>query len=167
MRRTPGSSLPAGRPAHPLAEQPPGGYIEQLRSFANAQSAAAADAKAALDTARATCLQAANTLAARTTTVQDSEQAALEAARAADSFQLLAREAGDADKNRAEIPTLQTEAEEHRTAAQELREAADRLRDQATEYAVQAESLRRDAAAYAARLDKVVYGDQPPHPRPR
>ncbi|MEU2388945.1 hypothetical protein ABZ606_30515 [Streptomyces sp. NPDC012461] len=139
----------------------PAGHIEQLRSFANTQSAAATDAKAALDSARDACLQAANILAAHTTTVQDAEQAALETARTADSFQLLAQEAADADTNRAEIETLQTEAAAHHTAAQELSEAADRLRDQATEYAVQAESLRRDAAAYAARLDKVVYGDQP------
>ncbi|WP_187285894.1 coiled-coil domain-containing protein [Streptomyces sp. ME109] len=138
----------------------PAGDIEQLRSVAHARTAAAADAESALDTARATYLQAADTLAVLAPTVTDAEQAALDAARDADSFHLLAREAAEADKSRVEIGTLHAEAEEHRTAAQELREAADRLGDQATEYAVQAESLRRDAAAYAARSAEVVYGDQ-------
>ncbi|WP_432110564.1 hypothetical protein [Streptomyces sp. AA1529] len=139
----------------------PTGHIGQLRSVANARQADATNAASALDTARETYRQTANTLADLAPTLADTEQTARDTARDAESIHQLAGDAAEADTHRAQIRTLNAEAEQHRTAAAELREQADRLRDHATEYAVRAESLRRDAAAYEARLAKVVHGDQP------
>ncbi|MFF7025953.1 hypothetical protein ACFY97_33680 [Streptomyces klenkii] len=139
----------------------PAGNIEQMRSAAQALSTAAHEATSALGAARDASAQALDTLDEHVAAVADAEHAAHQAAQISDAFGRLALEAAEADQNRAETGTLHAQAEEHCTAAQDHRSAATRLRHQATEYAVQAESLRRDAAGHTARLEKVVYGNQP------
>lgn len=140
----------------------PRGDTEQLRSAAEAASAAAADAKSELDAAREAHTQAVHAVDAQTTVVAEAEETAADAVRIAESFGRLAEEVTRADIDRVEVGKLEEEAEAHRAAVQELRTDSERLRNQATEHAVQAESLRRDAASYADRLKKVVVGNQPP-----
>jgi hypothetical protein len=139
----------------------PAGDAERLRSATETVSAAAVEAKRALDAARGIYAQAVDALDEHAFVVADAEEAAADDARVADFFGRLAADAAVADKNRAETGKLEAEAEGHRAAAYESRGEAERLRNRATEYAVQAESLRRDAASYADRLKKVIYGDQP------
>lgn len=139
----------------------PAGDAERLRFEAETASAVAAEAKAALDAARAEHTQSVSVVDEHAIVVADLEAAAAEATRVAEAFERLAGDVAVAEENRVEIAVLEAEAEGHRTAAEELRDEAERLRNRATEYAVQAESLRRDAAAYADRLKKVVFGNQP------
>ncbi|MFD0516460.1 hypothetical protein ACFQ0Q_50685 [Streptomyces aureus] len=143
-----------------LGHHPPGN-AEQTRLVAQALATAAREARAVLEAARNAYGLALETLDAHTTAVSDAEQAALKAARTREAVGRLAQEAAEADTHRTEIGELHTQAEEHRATAQDHRDTAARLRGQVTEYAVQAESLRRDAASYTARLDKVAYGNQP------
>lgn len=138
----------------------PKGHTDRLRSAAETASTAAAEAKLALDAARDAYAQAVDTLDEHAIVAADAEEAAADATRIADFVGRLAADVAAADKNRAEIGTLEAEAEGHHAAAQECRGEAERLRNRATEYAVQAESLRRDAASYADRLKKVIYGNQ-------
>lgn len=139
----------------------PAGHAERLRSAADTASATAAEAKTALDSARDAHTQAVSILDQHAIVVADAAEAAADAARVAESFGRLLADIAEADKNRVEIAALEAKAEEHRAAAQEHRDKAERLRNQATELAVQTESLRRDAASYADRLKKVVFGNQP------
>ncbi|NUR63269.1 MAG: hypothetical protein HOV87_32115 [Catenulispora sp.] len=137
------------------------GDTERLRSAVETASAAAIEAKRALDAARGTYAQAVDTLDEHAAVAANADQAAADDARVADVFGRLAADAAEADKNRAKTGKLEAEAKGHRATAQEFRDEAERLRNRATEYAVQAESLRRDAASYADRLKKIIYGDQP------
>ncbi|GAA3809909.1 hypothetical protein GCM10022226_32880 [Sphaerisporangium flaviroseum] len=139
----------------------PAGQAERLRSAAETASAGAAEAKAKLDAARDAHTRAVDALDEHAVVVADAEETAADDTRIAESFERLAVAAAEADQDRLEISRLKAEAEGRGAAAQEFREVAERLRQRATEYAVQAESFRRDAASYADRLKKIVYGNQP------
>ncbi|MBS2532561.1 hypothetical protein KGQ20_07230 [Catenulispora sp. NF23] len=138
----------------------PAGDIERLQSEAASTTLSAAAATKALQAARNVHKAAIDAIDDHAVVVAVAEQDAAEQALAVQQFSQLVTAVNEVAPYRTQIEVLEGTARGHLEAAQTLREQAEQLRSQATEHAVQAESFLRDAASFAERRGKIVYGDQ-------